>query len=264
MAIEVKDLTFAYPKSNNNALEHISVIIEKGEKVAIIGQNGAGKSTMVKTIDNIYKPTTGQIIIDGKDTAKMTTAQTAKMVGYVFQNPNDQIFNDNVVKEIEYVLRYWKLPEEEIIKRREEVLDITGIRPYIDIHPFDIPLPIRKFLTVAVVLAVDPDYVILDEPTAGQDNWGRNQLKIVMDYLQAKGKAIITISHDMEFVAENFNRVIVMAHKNIIADDDRRKIFYQQDILKDAKVKPPVSAQIAQALGLSGNILNMDELVRAL
>ena len=264
MAIEVKDLTFAYPKSNNNALEHISVIIEKGEKVAIIGQNGAGKSTMVKTIDNIYKPTTGQIIIDGKDTAKMTTAQTAKMVGYVFQNPNDQIFNDNVVKEIEYVLRYWKLPEEEIIKRREEVLDITGIRPYIDIHPFDIPLPIRKFLTVAVVLAVDPDYVILDEPTAGQDNWGRNQLKIVMDYLQAKGKAIITISHDMEFVAENFNRVIVMAHKNIIADDDRRKIFYQQDILKDAKVKPPVSAQITQALGLSGNILNMDELVRAL
>ena len=173
MAIEVKDLTFAYPKSNNNALEHISVIIEKGEKVAIIGQNGAGKSTMVKTIDNIYKPTIGQIIIDGKDTAKMTTAQTAKMVGYVFQNPNDQIFNDNVVKEIEYVLRYWKLPEEEIIKRREEVLDITGIRPYIDIHPFDIPLPIRKFLTVAVVLAVDPDYVILDEPTAGQAPAGR-------------------------------------------------------------------------------------------
>ena len=84
-----------------------------------------------------------------------------------------------------------EIAEEEIIKRREEVLDITGIRPYIDIHPFDIPLPIRKFLTVAVVLAVDPDYVILDEPTAGQDNWGRNQLKIVMDYLQPKERRLL-------------------------------------------------------------------------
>ena len=143
------------------------------------------------------------------------------------------------------------------------MLDVTGIRDFIHTHPFDIPLPIRKFLTVAVVLAVGPDYVILDEPTAGQDNWGRAQLKTVMDYLQSKGKTIITISHDMEFVAENFDRVIVMAHKNVIADGSCRDIFYRSDILADARVKPPVCTEIAQKLGLKEKVLNLQELVAA-
>ena len=263
MAIEVQNITFSYPGSPVTAVENVSFKIEKGERVAIIGQNGAGKSTTVKLIDNIYKPVSGTILIDGIDTKDKSTAQIAPHVGYVFQNPNDQIFNDQVAKEIEYVLRYWKLPEKEIATRRDMALDITGIRPYIDMHPFDIPLPIRKFLTVAVVLAVGPDYVILDEPTAGQDNWGRTQLKKIMDYLQSEGKAIITISHDMEFVAENFDRVIVMAHKNVIADGAVRDIFYQSDILADARVKPPICTEIAQALGLPTKVLNLSELVDA-
>ncbi len=264
MALEVNNICFSYPGSPVTAVERVSMKIEKGERVAIIGQNGAGKSTTAKILNNIYQPTGGTILVDGVDTKGKTTAQIASHVGYVFQNPNDQIFNDDVVKEIEYVLRYWKLPEEEIVRRRDEVLDITGIRPFMSTHPFDIPLPIRKFLTIAVVLATDPDYVILDEPTAGQDNWGRKQLQTVMEYLQNKGKAIITISHDMEFVAENFERVIVMAHKNVIADGDRRDIFYRQEILSDAKVKPPVSTHIAQELHLERRVLNLEELVAAL
>lgn len=264
MAIEVKNISFSYPGSQVTAVENVSMTIEKGERVAIIGQNGAGKSTTVKIINNIYKPVSGEILVDGIDTRKKTTAQIAPHVGYVFQNPNDQIFNDDVVKEIEYVLRYWKLQEKEIVRRREEAIEITGIRDFLEVHPFDIPLPIRKFLTIAVVLALDPDYVILDEPTAGQDNWGRRQLRTVMDYLQEKGKAIITISHDMEFVAENFERVIVMAHKNVIADGNRREIFYRHDILEESRVKPPISADLAQKLELPGNILTRQELAEAI
>lgn len=264
MAIEVKNISFSYPGSQVTAVENVSMTIEKGERVAIIGQNGAGKSTTVKIINNIYKPVSGEILVDGIDTRKKTTAQIAPHVGYVFQNPNDQIFNDDVVKEIEYVLRYWKLQEKEIVRRREEAIEITGIRDFLKVHPFDIPLPIRKFLTIAVVLALDPDYVILDEPTAGQDNWGRRQLRTVMDYLQEKGKAIITISHDMEFVAENFERVIVMAHKNVIADGNRREIFYRHDILEESRVKPPISANLAQRLELPGNILTRQELAEAI
>lgn len=263
MAIEVKNISFSYPNSSVTAVENVSMTIEKGERVAIIGQNGAGKSTTVKIINNIYRPSKGSVVIDGIDTKNKTTAQIAPHVGYVFQNPNDQIFNDDVVKEIEYVLRHWKLPEEEIRRRREEAIDVTGIRPYLEMHPFDIPLPIRKFLTIAVVVAVSPDYVILDEPTAGQDLWGCAQLKKVMEYLQSKGKAVITISHDMEYVAENFERIIVMAHKNVIADGDRRDIFYQQDILEEAHVKPPMAAQIAQEIGIGKKVLNMAELVAA-
>ena len=261
MAIEVKNISYTYPGSTVTAVENVSMKIEKGERVAIIGQNGAGKSTTVKLMNNIYKPTSGEIIIDGINTKNQTTAQTAPHVGYVFQNPNDQIFNDDVIKEIEYVLRYWKLSEEEIKRRREEAIDVTGIRPYLEMHPFDIPLPIRKFLTIAVVVAVSPDYVILDEPTAGQDLWGCAQLRKVMDYLQSKGKAVITISHDMEYVAENFERIIVMAHKNVIADGKKEDIFYQKDKLQEAYVKPPLSTQIAQEVGIKKNILNMQELI---
>lgn len=263
MAIEVKDITFSYPKSIVTAVEHVSMKIEKGERVAIIGQNGAGKSTTVKIINNIYKPDKGNVLVDGIDTKNKTTAQIAPYIGYVFQNPNDQIFNDNVIKEIEYVLRYWKLSDSEIVEKRNKAIEITGISNYLGTHPFDIPLPIRKFLTIAVVLAVDPDYIILDEPTAGQDDWGRRQLQVVMDYLQDMGKAIITISHDMEFVANNFDRVIVMAHKNVIMDSNKKSVFYNKEILKDARVKPPVYAQLAQELGLSGNILSLEELVSA-
>lgn len=261
MAIEVKNISFSYPGSTVTAVENVSMTIEKGERVAIIGQNGAGKSTTVKIINNIYKPTLGEVLVDGIDTRQRTTAQIAPHVGYVFQNPNDQIFNDDVVKEVEYVLRYWKLPEEEIVRRREEAIVITGIGGFLNTHPFDIPLPIRKFLTIAVVLAINSDYVILDEPTAGQDNWGRAQLGKVMNHLQAKGKAIITISHDMEFVAENFERVIVMAHKNVIADGKPEDIFYRQDILEDARVKPPVCTWLAQALGMEKRVLDMEGLV---
>ena len=127
-----------------------------------------------------------------------------------------------------------------------------------------IPLPIRKFLTIAVVVAVSPDYVILDEPTAGQDLWGCAQLKTVMDYLQQKGKAVLTISHDMEYVAENFDRVIVMAHKNVIADGEKRDILYRMDTLREAHVKPPLSAQIARAVGIRDKILNLKELSAAI
>ena len=128
MAIKVENITFSYPDSSVTAVENVSMTIEKGERVAIIGQNGAGKSTTVKLMNNIYKPTRGRITVDGIDTKEQTTAQIASHVGYVFQNPNDQIFNDDVVREIEYVLRYWKLPKEEIRRRRETVPGDSSLR----------------------------------------------------------------------------------------------------------------------------------------
>ena len=176
LCIQFCDVSFRYPGQNSYALNHIDLTIRPGEKIALTGENGAGKSTTVKLMNNIYKPTRGRITVDGIDTKEQTTAQIASHVGYVFQNPNDQIFNDDVVREIEYVLRYWKLPKEEIRRRREEAIDVTGIRPYLETHPFDIPLPIRKFLTIAVVVAVSPDYVILDEPTAALDPIAENDI----------------------------------------------------------------------------------------
>lgn len=264
MSIELKNVTFQYPGANITALENINLKIEKGERVAIIGQNGAGKSTTVKLMNNINKPTSGTVLVDGIDTKTKTTAEISKKVGYVFQNPNDQIFCDDVRKEIGYVLTKQKLPEEEIKRRVKSVIELTGIHEFRKTHPYDIPLPIRRFLTIASVLATDADYIILDEPTAGQDMWGRNQLVKIMDYVQSQGKTIITISHDMEFVAENFNRVVVMAHKNVIADGDKWDIFHRYDILQEAKVKSTEYSLIGKELELDKPTLLLDDLVAEL
>lgn len=261
MAIDINNITFAYPKSNVNAVENVTLHIEQGERVAIIGQNGAGKSTLVKLMNNLYKPQTGGIVIDGEPSADKTTAQVARKVGYVFQNPDDQIFNDNVIKEIEYVLWKQGLPEDEIVRRREDAIRITELGDYLDMHPFSIPLPIRKFLTIAIVLAANPDYIILDEPTAGQDNQGRARLRRILNYLGEKGKTIITISHDMEYVAENFSRVVLMAHKNVLADDTAGNVFYMTNLLEEAKVMPPMYTQIAMALGYKQEVLTCEHLV---
>ena len=264
--IDIQNVTYTYPLTKTPSIADVNLSFERGKFYAILGANGSGKTTLCNIIrgfiPNFFQgDMKGKVIIDGKNLEEYEMGEIASKIGYVFQNPNYQIFNDDVIKEIEYVLRYWKLSEEEIKRRREEAIDVTGIRPYLEMHPFDIPLPIRKFLTIAVVVAVSPDYVILDEPTAGQDLWGCAQLRKVMDYLQSKGKAVITISHDMEYVAENFERIIVMAHKNVIADGKKEDIFYQKDKLQEAYVKPPLSTQIAQEVGIKKNILNMQELI---
>ena len=265
MAIEVKNISYTYPGSTVTAVENVSMKIEKGERVAIIGQNGAGKSTTVKLMNNIYKPTSGEIIIDGINTKDQTTAQTAPHVGYVFQNPNDQIFNDDVIKEIEYVLRYWKLPEEEIKRRREEAIDVTGIRPYLEMHPFDIPLPIRKFLTIAVVVAVSPDYVILDEPTAGLDPAGRDKILNCIENLhKKKGMAVVLVSHSMEDVANYAERIIVMNNGSVMFDDTPKKVFKHYKELEKIGLAAPQITYIMHQLKENGldvdeNIINVEE-----
>jgi len=261
MAIELQNVTFQYPDANITALENINLMINKGERVAIIGQNGAGKSTAVKLMNNINKPTKGTVFVDGVDTKTKTTAEVSRKVGYVFQNPNDQIFCDDVRKEIRYVLERQKMPQEEIKKRVKDVMELTGIREYRNTHPYDIPLPIRRFLTIASVLVTDVEYIILDEPTAGQDMLGCNQLAKIMDYITAQGKTIITISHDMEFVAEHFDRVVVMAHKNVLIDGDKNSIFHRYDILEEAKVRSTEYSLIGKEIGIKEEVLALEELV---
>lgn len=141
MSIEFKHVSFQYP-NGFLANEDLSVVIKEGETVGIIGQNGAGKTTAVKLMNRLNKPTKGDVIVDGVNTKERTTAQIAKTVGYVFQNPDDQIFNQTVIKEVEYMLKKMKLPEEEIINRTEYALKLTGLLDAKEKNPFDLPLPI--------------------------------------------------------------------------------------------------------------------------
>lgn len=263
MAIEIKNASFTYP-NGFVAVENINLTINDGERVAILGQNGAGKTTTVKMMNGLYKPNKGDVIVDGSNTKDKTTATIARMVGYVFQNPDDQIFNNTVKTEIEYMPRYYKLSEEEIVERTRLAIDLCDLKKYLKKNPFDIPYPIRKFVAIASVIATYPKYIILDEPTAGQDKHGAELLANMINVLQEKSVTMITITHDMEFAVNNFHRIILMAHKNVIADGEARDVFWNESVVDDARIKKPVIGELAKRLSLDGKILFTDELVRKL
>lgn len=263
MSIELKNASFAYP-GGFLANENLNLTINPGERLAIVGQNGAGKTTCVKMMNGLHKPCEGDVLIDGENTKDFTAAHIGRTVGYVFQNPDDQIFNQSVLKEIEYMPRYFKLSEDEIKRRVDRAVSLTGLTKYLKKNPFDIPYPIRKFVTIAAVLATEPKYVIFDEPTAGQDKWGTEILEQLMDKLEQEGIAVVTITHDMEFVARNFKRVVAMAHKNIIADGTATDIFGNDDIIAESRILKPQLTVLAEKLGISDQVLTCEDLVTAL
>ena len=194
--IKIEDMTFAYP-DKTIAVDRISLNIEKGEKIALIGQNGAGKTTTVKTLNGLLKPTSGNVIIDGWNTKDYTTAKMSKKVGYVFQNPMNQIFNNRVYSEIEYGSKMLKYSKDEIKKLVEEAIILTELEEYVEENPYNLSYSMRKFVTIASIIAMKTDVIIMDEPTAGQDLKGMKILKKIIDKLSSQGKTIITITHDM-------------------------------------------------------------------
>ncbi len=245
------------------AVDDVSLEIAKGEKVAIIGQNGAGKTTTVKLMNGLLRPYSGCVRVEGEDIAGKTTATVSRQVGYVFQNPGDQIFNKDVYSEIAYSPKYMKLNPDEVKKRVQDAAELCGIEKYLTLNPYELPFSLRKFVTIASVIAMGCEYVILDEPTAGQDLEGLRLQKRIIDELIARGKTVITITHDMEFVIDNFSRVIVMANKKVVGDGDVREIFWNFEVLKQADLKQPNILQLADFLGIP-DIINTEELIEAL
>ena len=261
--IEIKNASFRYP-NGFVALENIDLTIHEGEKVAIVGQNGAGKTTCVKMMNGLNHPFAGDVIVDGINTKDVTVATVARKVGYVFQNPDEQIFNNTARKEIEFMPRYYKLPEEEVKKRVDYAVEVCDLEKYMETNPYEIPYPIRKFVAIAAVIASNPKYIILDEPTAGQDLHGTQVLGKMIDRLTKDGITMITITHDMEFAVRNFDRIIAMAHKNVICDGNAQDVFWNEEVVADAKIKKPTIGELAKRLGLDGKILFSEELVEKL
>lgn len=262
MSIELKNVSFSYP-NGTLANECLDIVIHDGERVAIVGQNGAGKTTAVKLMNGLNRPTQGDVIVNGVNTKDRTTAQVSSAVGYVFQNPDDQIFKTTVQDEVEFWARYNHLPEEEITRRAQSAVELCGIERYFHSNPYEIPYSTKKFVSIASVLIAQTPYLILDEPTAGQDLAGVECLVRIMDALEREGRSVVTITHDMEFVARNFQRVVVMAHRHIIADGTAEEIFSNEDILREARIKKPQICELSCRLGF-GNLMRSSELITKL
>jgi energy-coupling factor transport system ATP-binding protein len=241
--IEVKDLYFTYP-NGVEALRGVSLTIQDGEFVAIMGQNGAGKTTLVKHFNGLLKPTKGRVVVDAVDVTKVSVASISRNVGFVFQNPDHQLFCESVEEEISFALRNFGFKDDVIRNRVTWALNLLGLTQYRKTSPFMLSGGERKRVALASVLAWDPKILILDEPTIGQDYQQKEKLRQFILQMETQEETIIMVTHDVEFVAECNPRVLLMREGKIIADGEARRILTDPDILNVASIVPPQVAQI--------------------
>jgi len=263
MRIEINALSFAYP-SGVPVLHEVSLRIEPGETVALVGQNGAGKTTLVKHLNGLLQPNTGTVRVGDWDTRAQTVARLAARVGYVFQNPDDQLFQRTLRDEVMFGPKNLGWPMDRVRAQTEAALEQVGLLAEADRHPYDLSPGQRKRVALAAVLAMDPPILVLDEPTTGQDYAHVEAIGRMVGDWRAQGKTVITVTHDLDFCAEYFERVIVMGAGRILLDGPGRTVLAQAEILAQTAVDPPQLIRLAARLGLSASPLNVDEFVAAL
>ena len=212
---------YVYP-TGTRAVDGVSLTIGDGERVAIIGQNGSGKSTLVRQLNGLLRPTEGRVLLDGVDAAALRVAQLAAVIGLVFQDPDRQIFAGSVRAEVEFGPRNAGLADEALRSAVDEALSATGLTEEARTKPYDLGYSRRKLLALASVLATKTPVVVLDEPTTGQDARGVQRIEDIIDNVTGAGRTVIAISHDMRFVADCFERVIVMRDGQVILDGSPR------------------------------------------
>jgi len=261
MKIEIKDLQFSYP-GGVEALRGVSLTIDSGEQVAIVGQNGAGKTTLVKHLNGLLQPTSGSVTIENWDTKKVPVAQLAARVGYVFQNPDEQLFSRTVGEEVNFGPRNLKLVKSEMLVR--DALKLTELTDKKDTNPYDLSPTWRKMVALASVISMDTPIVIFDEPTTGQDAASVARIAHVIAELRGRGKTVITITHDIDFCAENFERVIAMSQGRILLDGPASSVLGQEDVLAQTYVDPPQLTRLGKRLKLKTTVRNQEELLDAL
>ncbi|HDD63859.1 MAG: ABC transporter ATP-binding protein [Thermoprotei archaeon] len=259
--MEVKNLYFAY--NGNIVLKNINLEINLGESVAILGENGAGKTTLIKHFNGLLRPKQGSVKVLGMDTRQCSVAELSRHVGIVFQNPDHQLFAETVEKEVAFALENFGFSRELIRKRTNWALKLMGLTMMRHRSPFTLSDGEKRRLAIACILAYDPEIIVFDEPTAGQDGLQKEKLGELIKLLLTQNKTIIVVTHDIEFVSERFKRVVVMSRGRIIADGHPREILTDEKLLISANLLPPQATQCAWELrgfNIPKNILYYYEL----
>ena len=249
--LRTEALTHVYP-GGVRALDGVNLTVRAGERVALIGQNGSGKTTLARHLNGLLRPTQGRVTVGGTDAATMTVAQLAARVGLVFQDPDRQIFAGSVRAEVEFGPRNLGQAGEQLDEAVRQALTATGLEGHETTNPYDLGQSRRKLLALASVLAMRTPVVVLDEPTTGQDARGVERVGSVVRGVAAEGRTVIAISHDMRFVAEAFERVVVMRAGQVILDGTPDDVFAvpNWEVLRSTYVEPPVAARVGERLGL--------------
>ena len=263
MNIEISDLHFTYPVGVR-ALRGMSLTIETREQVAIVGQNGAGKTTLVKHLNGLLQPTSGYVRIGDWDTKEHSVAKLARRVGYVFQNPDEQLFSKAVGVEVAFGPRNLGYSKEQVQELVKDALTMTELSDKTETNPYDLSPTWRKMVALASVIAMDTHIVVFDEPTTGQDAANVARIAHVIHLLRERGKTVITITHDIDFCAENFERVIAMSQGQILLDGNANNVLGQEEVLATTYVDPPQLTRLGKRLGFKETVRNQEEFLAGL
>lgn len=263
MNIEISNLQFTYP-SGVQALFGVSLVINAGEQVAIVGQNGAGKTTLVKHLNGLLQPTSGYVRIEDWDTKEHSVAKLARRVGYVFQNPDEQLFSKNVGLEVAFGPKNLGHTSEQIQALVKDALAMTELSDKTETNPYDLSPTWRKMVAIASIIAMDTPIVIFDEPTTGQDAANIARIANVIRVLRERGKTVITITHDIDFCAENFERVVAMSQGTVLLDGKANEVLGQDEVLATTYVDPPQLTRLGKRLGFEQTVRNQAEFLAAL
>jgi energy-coupling factor transporter ATP-binding protein EcfA2 len=245
--IQVDAVEFTYP-DGTRALNKVNTAIFAGEKIALVGRNGSGKTTLAKHLNGLLKPTSGSVLVNGIDTNSMTVAQTARQIGYVFQNPGHQIFCQTVEEEVGFGLKNRKLAPAQIQESVKSTLERTGIAGLEKSHPLFLTLAEKQLVAIASCIILDPQVLILDEPTSCLDLIETRRVLEVLRSLQDHGKTILLITHDMQLVAEEVARVIAMESGCIAFDGSPQDLFQRTEILTRSSLRMPQVAELSQLM----------------
>jgi energy-coupling factor transport system ATP-binding protein len=245
--IEFDDVTFVH-QNGVRALDRVSLKVGRGETVAIVGENGAGKTTLVKHVTGLLKPASGRVTVNGVETTKASTAQLSRSVGVAFQNPDHQLFSESVYDEVAFALRNFGFSAQLVENRVKWGLELFGLEEYRDSSPLVLSGGEKKRLTLACILAWDPEVVILDEPTVGQDAIQKERLAGTIRLLSSAGKTVIVVSHDIEFLWPMQPRVVVMKAGAVVADGPASRLMAEKGVLDAARVSQPQLVALWQDL----------------
>lgn len=248
VVIKTESLHYKY-QDGNEVLKNINLLVKSGEFLSIIGHNGGGKTTLAKHFNGLLLPSEGNVFIKGKNTREISLKELSQLVGFVFQNPDHQIFAQTVYEEVSFTPKLLGLPDSEIEKRVKDSLEAVGMYDFINEDPFSLTKGDRQKLAVASVLSAKPEIIILDEPTTGLDYKELLSMMNLLKDLNSKGHTIIIITHSLYVVASYSNRVVVMDGGEIILDGTTREVFQKEDVLAKAHIKISSLTSLGNKLG---------------
>ncbi|MCL4430040.1 MAG: energy-coupling factor ABC transporter ATP-binding protein [Chloroflexi bacterium] len=249
----VKEVKFTYP-AGVSAVNGVSLEIRHGERVAILGPNGSGKSTLILLIAGLLTPERGQISVFGEKTVSKNFQKFRSRIGVVFQDPDDQLFTQSVIEDVEYGPKNLKLPEEDVKKRSEHVLEKMKIQHLKNRPPHRLSFGEKKKVSLATALVLKPELLILDEPTANLDLVSRRGLIETLNELNRAGTTIIVSTHDVEALPELADRIIVISHGALHGEGETHKVLQDAALLESSGLEPPAIVNLFTELKVQGLI----------